>query len=65
MKVFNKFHLLIVVQMLLFALTANAQNATPGIVYLPATGAGASVLDPNADGFTSGLSTGFVANDVS
>ena len=65
MKVFNKFHLLIVVQMLLFALTANAQNPTSGIVYLPAIGAGASVLDPNADGFTSGLSSGFVANDVS
>ena len=51
--------------MLLFALTANAQNPTAGIVYLPAIGAGASVLDPNADGFTSGLSSGFVANDVS
>ncbi len=64
MKVFNKFYLLVLMQVLLFALITKAQSPTPGLVYQPASGAGASVLDPNTDGFTSVLSTGFVANDV-
>ncbi len=41
------------------------QSTTPGFIYLPATGAGAGVLDPNNDGYSSISPNGFVSNDVS
>ncbi len=40
---------------------ANAQ--TKGLIYKPATGAGASILDPNSDGYTSQDASGFISDD--
>ncbi|MEY4572845.1 MAG: hypothetical protein RLZ10_2102, partial [Bacteroidota bacterium] len=39
----------------------NAQ--TPGMIYEPATGVGAAILDPNGDGYTSASTTGFTTDD--
>uniref|UniRef100_UPI00286CADE3 hypothetical protein n=1 Tax=Flavobacterium sp. TaxID=239 RepID=UPI00286CADE3 len=39
----------------------NAQ--TPGLIYEPATGAGAAILDPNGDGFVSMSPSGFTIDD--
>jgi len=39
----------------------NAQ--TPGMIFEPATGASATVLDPNGDGYVSQSTTGFVTDD--
>ena len=36
---------------------------TPGMIYDPATGGGAAVLDPNGDGWVSQTSAGFAVND--
>ncbi len=36
---------------------------TPGLIYEPATGAGAAVLDPNGDGYSSTDNGGFVLSD--
>ncbi|MFH0867192.1 MAG: hypothetical protein V1904_13440, partial [Bacteroidota bacterium] len=38
-------------------------SQTPGMIYEPATGGGAAVLDPNGDGYTSATTAGFVTND--
>ncbi|MFV8376214.1 beta strand repeat-containing protein, partial [Flavobacterium sp. GSP11] len=49
---------------LLFILTFNSVNGqTPGIIYEPATGLGATVLDPNGDGYVSLTSVGFTTDD--
>lgn len=36
---------------------------TPGIIYEPAAGGGAAILDPNGDGYTSATTSGFIADD--
>ena len=41
----------------------NVSGQTPGMIYEPATGGGGAVLDPNGDGYTSILNTGFTSND--
>lgn len=42
----------------------SGQSITPGFIYLPATGVGAGVLDPNNDGYSSISPNGFISNDV-
>lgn len=37
---------------------------SPGFIIRPATGSGASILDPNSDGYTSKTQVGFGANDT-
>src|SRR5688572_11293531 len=54
-------NLIALVAVALFPIAANAQ--TPGLIYEPATGGGAAVLDPNGDGYTSSGSAGFATND--
>ncbi|HLG03626.1 MAG TPA: hypothetical protein VI731_08530, partial [Bacteroidia bacterium] len=36
---------------------------TPGLIFEPATGGGAAILDPNGDGFVSGTTSGFISDD--
>ncbi|MCI4443284.1 MAG: hypothetical protein JHC39_07240, partial [Lentimicrobium sp.] len=49
---------------LLIMLTFSRVSAqTPGLIYEPATGAGALILDPNGDGFTSKTTAGFLTDD--
>ena len=36
---------------------------TPGMIYEPATGGGAAILDPNGDGYTSQTTVGFTTDD--
>ena len=55
------FALSVIVVALLFS--SNVMAQTPGLIYLPATGAGAAVLDPNGDGYSSATVAGFIAND--
>jgi hypothetical protein len=38
-------------------------SQTPGMIYEPASGAGASILDPNGDGYTSATTGGFTTDD--
>ena len=38
-------------------------SQTKGIIYEPATGAGATVLDPNGDGYVSQSQNGFISDD--
>lgn len=38
-------------------------SQTPGMIYEPTTGAGAAVLDPNGDGYTSATTSGFSTDD--
>jgi gliding motility-associated-like protein len=42
---------------------ANTFAQTPGMVVVPATGIGPSILDPNGDGYVSVNNSGFVADD--
>jgi gliding motility-associated-like protein len=64
MKVSFKFKLVFTcfILCLLMQLKTFGQSATPGLIFVPATGS--SVLDPNGDGFVSSSSNGFVTNDV-
>ena len=55
------FALSVIIVALLFS--SNVMAQTPGLIYLPATGAGAAVLDPNGDGYASATTAGFIAND--
>jgi hypothetical protein len=43
-------------------LAFNVYSQTPGLIYKSA-GAGASILDPNGDGYTSASTAGFTTND--
>ena len=38
-------------------------SQTPGLIYEPATGGGAAILDPNGDGYTSQTTAGFTTDD--
>ncbi|MEX2363889.1 MAG: hypothetical protein WD597_09700, partial [Balneolaceae bacterium] len=38
-------------------------QATPGLIYKPATGIGTSILDPNGDGYVSATTGGFSYSD--
>ena len=38
-------------------------SQTKGLIFEPATGAGAAVLDPNGDGYVSQTNAGFISND--
>ncbi len=38
-------------------------SQTPGMIYEPATGAGAAILDPNGDGYISAITAGFTTDD--
>ncbi|MGM0505799.1 MAG: beta strand repeat-containing protein, partial [Bacteroidota bacterium] len=40
-------------------------QTVPGLIYKPATGDGASILDPNGDGYVSETTSGFIYSDVS
>ncbi|MBI2967563.1 MAG: tandem-95 repeat protein [Bacteroidetes bacterium] len=44
-------------------IAANLCSQTPGLIFDPATGSGAAVLDPNSDGYTSQTTAGFIADD--
>jgi len=53
-----------IVSLLLFLCIANVSySQTPGLIYEPATGTGAAVLDPNGDGYTSASTSGFITDD--
>lgn len=47
----------------LFFLISTGYSQTPGLIVKPATGVGASVLDPNGDGYASETSQGYIVND--
>ena len=47
----------------LFSITNFLFSQTPGMIYEPATGAGAAILDPNGDGYTSATTGGFTTDD--
>ena len=47
----------------LFAITNFVNAQTKGLIVEPATAAGTAVLDPNGDGYVSGSTAGFSAND--
>lgn len=54
-------HIMIVTGLVLLSFVGMSQ--TPGLIYEAATGAGAAVLDPNGDGFTSATTAGFTTDD--
>ncbi len=49
----------------LFAITNFVNAQTKGLIVEPATGGGTAVFDPNGDGYVSGSTAGFLANDSS
>lgn len=51
----------LIVAFVLASVSSFAQ--TPGLIYEPATGGGAAVLDPNGDGYTSATNAGFTGDD--
>ncbi|WP_143525208.1 Calx-beta domain-containing protein, partial [Labilibacter marinus] len=52
------------VTIILIMLAMPLFSQTPGLIYKPATGAGALVLDPNQDGYVSVNAYGFISDDV-
>ena len=62
----NRFHLTtfsIFLTLIVFLSFSKVVGQTPGLIFEPATGAGAAVLDPNGDGFTSKTTAGFIGDD--
>ncbi|MEQ9383817.1 MAG: Ig-like domain-containing protein [Imperialibacter sp.] len=58
------FHFIAFSFLSLFAtLSHHSFGQTKGLIYKPASGGGAAVLDPNGDGYTSSSASGFVSND--
>lgn len=57
-----KKHVITCCAFIFFAAVALAQ--TPGIIVRPAGGGGPAVLDPNANGYTSQLTSGFGSSDI-
>ena len=49
--------------LVLFLLFSRFSAQTPGMIVQPATGAGASIFDPNGDGYVSASTVGFVTDD--
>lgn len=56
---FRSFALLAVLLLAAFTFPENGRSQTPGQIFLPATGEGRLVLDPNGDGFVSADNEGF------
>ncbi|GEM_PF-5447054 len=64
MNLFNKICVnLLKVIVVVFLFISHSISQTPGLIYESATGAGAAVLDPNGDGFTSATTAGFTTDD--
>lgn len=49
--------------LLLLTTSCYLHSQTSGLIFEPATGVGAAVLDPNGDGYTSQTTNGFIADD--
>ncbi|NBN98519.1 MAG: hypothetical protein EBV19_04660 [Flavobacteriia bacterium] len=49
--------------LLFLSLLSQFAAQTPGMIVQPATGAGATIFDPNGDGYVSQTTGGFVADD--
>ena len=52
-----------IITLLIILNFSSVSAQTPGLIYEPATGAGAAVLDPNGDGFVSLTANGFTIDD--
>jgi len=59
----NNFRLLFLLLLTLNLTGNHLFSQTKGLIFEPATGIGASILDPNSDGYVSMSVLGFIAND--
>ncbi|MDP3313367.1 hypothetical protein [Lutibacter sp.] len=54
---------IIFIFILFFGVHTSVFSQTKGLIFEPATGGGAAVLDPNGDGYVSKTTAGFISND--